>query len=306
MNCLACERELQEEGGHYHPACAKVLFGSNFVPTIQFAYSDIPIEAQKLIGKMSISGVQPKLSVAVDKDEKLLKVVATGGTHILKPTPEAFPFLSENENLCMNLAREMNIETPPHGLVKMADDRLAYLVKRFDRDAGGNRIPMEDFAQLLEKTDKYNGSIEQIGKFVKHHSCVPFVDTQKLFVRALFFFLIANGDAHLKNFAMVWRPAGYRLTEAYDIVSSRLAMPSESDEVAININGRKNRIMKKDFDALATYLEMTDKQRDRFLDMARALKSRIDAYIHNSSLPRKQKEAFAAIFRERHAQIFSR
>lgn len=304
MNCLACEQELQEGNTPYHPACAQTLFGSSFVPTIKFAYSDIPAEAQKLIGKMSISGVQPKLSVMVDKDEKSLKVMPTGGTHILKPTPEAFPFLSENENLCMNLAREMGIETPPHGLVKMMDDRLAYLVRRFDRDAMGGKIPMEDFAQLLEKTDKYNGSIEQVGKFIKRHSCVPFVDTQKLFVRALFFFLIGNGDAHLKNFAMVGSPAGYRLTNAYDIVNSRLAMPSESDEVAINVNGRKNRIMKKDFEALAKYLEVTDKQRDRFLNMARALETKIDDYIRNSFLPQKQKEEFLSIFQGRHAQLF--
>lgn len=304
MNCLACEQELQESNRPYHPKCAQTLFGSRVVPTIAFSYADVPLEAQKLVGKMSISGVQPKLSVAVGKDKKRLAVAPVGGTHILKPTPEIFPFLSENENLCMNLSREMQIETPPHGLVTMADDRRAYLVKRFDRDAKGGKIPVEDFAQLLEKTDKYDGSIEQIGKFVKKNSCMPFIDTQKLFVRALFFFLIGNGDAHLKNFSMIRRPAGYRLADAYDIVSSRLVMPSESDDMALTINGRKNRLMKKDFEALAKYLEITDKQRDRLWNIARGLEAKVGAYIRRSFLPRQQEDEFISIVQERHAQLF--
>lgn len=304
MICLGCEQALQEEVSSYHPSCARTLFGVGFVPSVAFDYSGISVEAQKLIGKMSISGVQPKLSVQVDKNEKQLKVVPTGGTHILKPTPEAFPFLSENENLCMNFAREMLIETPPHGLVRMADDRLAYLVKRFDRDEAGGKIPVEDFAQLLERSEKYSGSIEQIGKFIKRQSCIPFIDTQKLFVRVLFFFLVGNGDAHLKNFAMVRHAAGYRLADAYDIVNSRLALPSESDDLAITMNARKNRLMKKDFVALAQYLEVSDKQQDRIFDLARALDSKVEAYVHNSYLPQVQKETFVSIFQERFAQIF--
>ncbi|MBI4212485.1 MAG: HipA domain-containing protein [Deltaproteobacteria bacterium] len=304
MNCLVCERALQDRNRPYHPHCAQVLFGSSFVPAIGFAYADIPTEAQKLIGKMSISGVQPKLSVVVNKDEKRFSVVPTGGTHILKPTPEAFPFLSENENLCMNLSREMGIETPPHGLVKMADDRLAYVIRRFDRDTVGNKIPVEDFAQLLGKTDKYDGSVEQIGKFLKRHSCVPFIDTQKLFVRILFFFLMGNGDAHLKNFAFVWRPAGYRLADGYDIVSSRLAFAKESDEMAITVGGRKNRLVKKDFEDLAKYLEIADRQRDRFFEMARALGANMGAYVRNSFLPQKQRDELMAIFQERFARLF--
>lgn len=304
MICPSCEQKLQENSSPYHPACARALFGVSFVPSIAFDYSSISVEVQKLIGKMSISGVQPKLSVQVDKKEKQLKVVPTGGTHILKPTPEAFSFLSENENLCMNFAREMRIETPPHGLVKMADDRLAYLVKRFDRDEAGGKIHVEDFAQLLERSEKYSGSIEQIGKFIKKQSCIPFIDTQKLFVRTLFFFLVGNGDAHLKNFAMVRHAAGYQLADAYDIVNSRLALPSESDELAITINARKNRLMKKDFVALAQYLEVSGKQQDRIFDDARALDTKIETYVHNSHLPQAQKETFISIFRERYAQIF--
>lgn len=302
MNCLSCEKKIEEADKFYHPLCLRKLFDSAVVPKINFAYSDIPAEAQKLIGKMSISGVQPKLSVAIKK--RVLEVAAAGGTHILKPTPEAFPFLSENENLCMNMAQDMGHEIPPHGLLKMKGGRLAYIVRRFDRSRESEKIHVEDFAQLLEKTDKYDGSVEQIGKFLKWNSSVPFVDTQKLFARVLFCFLIGNGDAHLKNFAMIQTTSGYRLSPAYDMVSSRLVMPSETHEMAIAINGRKNRIDKRDFESLADYLEINDKQRHRIFESIRAMETRIGALIGSSFLSQTMQKTLASLFKERFHRLF--
>ncbi len=305
MNCLSCELTLEEKSDTaLHPRCARKLFGSSFVPKINFAYADIQQEAQKLIGKMSISGVQPKLSVAVNKKTGTLEVAPSGSTHILKPSPESFPFLSENENLCMNLAREMSIETPPHGLVKMSDGRLAYLVRRFDRGDKGEKIHVEDFSQLLERSDKYNGSAEQIGKFLKRHSSVPFIDTQKLFVRLLFYFLIGNGDAHLKNFSMVQSASGNRLAPAYDIVSSRVVLPSESDEMALFVNGRKNRIDMRDFESLAEALEINGKRCGQLVGTAPVLDSKIRRSLANSFLPDKWRGKVELVFKERFKRLF--
>lgn len=304
MNCLCCEKEIEKKLRiSVHPRCVRKLFGSNAVPAIPFGYVDIQHEAQKLIGKMSISGVQPKLSVAVNKRTKCLEVVAAGGTHILKPSPETFPFLSENENFYMNLACEMAIETPPHGLVRMNDGRLAYLVRRFDRDKDGKKIHVEDFSQLLGKTDKYQGSVEQIGKYLKHHSSIPFIDTQKLFVRVLFFFLIGNGDAHLKNFAMVSLPSGPRLAPAYDIVSSRIALPAEKDDMALSMNGRKNRIDMRDFQSLADSLEINEKRRDQLIESAHLLDTKINAALGNSFLPEAWKKKVMSVWKERIKQL---
>ncbi len=306
MNCLSCELSMAEKtDDSMHPRCARQLFGSSLVPKINFAYADIQQEAQKLIGKMSISGVQPKLSVAVHKKNRTLEVTPSGGTHILKPSPESFPFLSENENLCMNLARKMAIETPPHGLVKMSDGRLAYVVRRFDRGAKGEKIYVEDFSQLLEKGDKYDGSVEQIGKFLKRHSSVPFIDTQKLFVRILFYFLIGNGDAHLKNFAMVQSASGIHLAPAYDIVSSRVALPSERDEMALFINGRKNRIDMRDFEGLADTLEINGKRRDQLVMSANVLGAKINLSMAGSLLPDKWKEKMESVFKARFERLFN-
>ncbi len=305
MNCLSCELPLEKESDtSAHFRCLHQLFGTSFIPKINFATTDIQHEAQKLIGKMSISGVQPKLSVAVNKKTKGLEVVPLGGTHILKPSPESFPFSSENDNLCMNLALEMGIETPPHGLVRMSDDRLAYLARRFDRGKQGEKIHVEDFSQLLGKSDKYDGSAEQIGKFLKRYSSVPFIDTQKLFARILFYFLIGNGDAHLKNFSMVQSTSGYRLAPAYDIICSRVVLPSETDEMAIAISGRKNRIDRRDFESLADSLEINPKQRERFFTLARVLDMKMMPAIARSFLPEKLKRGIQVVFEERFERLF--
>ena len=308
MKCFSCELDLpiQTTNG-YHEICAKKLFGVSWTPQIRFASDRIATEAQKLIGKMSISGVQPKLSVKLNKADKILEVVASGGSHILKPSPEQFVHLAENENMCMNLARELSIEIPPHGLLPLADGKLAYIVKRFDRSSVGEKpkLHVEDFAQILEKSDKYNGSIEQIGDAIKKFSTIPFIDTQKLFTRVLFNFLIGNGDAHLKNFSMIrYSQEGYKLSLAYDIVSSRLVMPNEADETALSINGKKNKITPNDFEALAKNLEIGDKQYSRILDMGRLLDNFFDDYLHKSFLPEELKWRFSDIFNKRYERLY--
>ncbi len=309
MNCLSCEQSLDAKSKNgYHLLCAKRLFGVNYIPTIDFTIAEIPIKAREMIGKVSISGVQPKLSVFVDKRLKNIQVTAKGGTQILKPSPDYFPDLAENENLCMNLAGEAGIETPPHGLLPAKGGGSVYIVKRFDRTFENGietKIPTEDFCQLLEKDDKYKGSIEQVGDFLKRHSESPFIDTQRLFIRTIFNFLVGNGDAHLKNFAMI-RPSGkgYRLSPAYDIVSSRLVIPNESDELAITVNGKKNNILLKDFLALADHLEIPPKQLQNIMDKMRTLKERFAAFLERSFLPEEKKPALGAIFEKRFKRIF--
>lgn len=309
MNCLSCEQGLPADASYAcHLLCARRLFDTSYLPMIDFTIADIPIKAREMVGKISISGVQPKLSVLVDKNLKNIQVTAKRGTHILKPSPDYFPNLAENENLCMNMAAEAGIETPPHGLLPASGGGLVYIVKRFDRtfeNGFETKIPTEDFCQLLEKDDKYKGSIEQIGNFLKRHSESPFIDTQRLFVRTMFNFLVGNGDAHLKNFAMI-RPVGggYRLSPAYDMLSSRLAMPNESDDLAIAVNGKKNNIRFKDFRALAESLELPPKQLQNILDRFKLLEGRYRAFVERSFLPDEKKSAFAAIFEKRCRRLF--
>ncbi len=214
------------------------MFNSPRCPIIDFTLSEIPQKAQKLAGKFSISGVQPKLSVSVDKEKNILIPMAEGGEYILKPQTFVFPHIPENEECCMDIAEELKIEVPLHCLIPLKDKSLAYIVKRFDRQRN-EKIHQEDFAQILERTDKYSGSVEQIGQKLKEISRAPGYDMQLLFERVVLNFLLGNGDAHLKNYSIFYKEKNnIRLTPAYDIVCSKLVIPDEEDS-AISINEKK-------------------------------------------------------------------
>jgi len=137
------------------------------------------------------------------------------------------------------------------------------------------------------------------------HSELPFIDTQKLFLRVLYYFLIGNGDAHLKNFAMIRLPnLKYRLSPAYDIVSSKLVMENEIEETALRINGKKNKITLKDFKALAEYLQINAKQYERHMANAKLGGFELAFNIQQSFLPQGMKDRFETIFEERYRRIF--
>ena len=155
------------------------MFGSSKVPVIRFSLPEISLKAQGLVGKLSISGVQPKLSVKFDKKSGELIPASEGGEYILKPQPQTFPHLPENEQCCMDIAQALGIHIPDHCLLPLTDGTLVYVVKRFDRQ-GLEKIHQEDFSQILGK-DKYDGSVEQIGRSLKEISSVPGLDVQLFF-----------------------------------------------------------------------------------------------------------------------------
>ncbi len=208
---------------------------------------------------MSISGVQMKLSVRVNPGSLVLEPVAEGGTHILKPEPNQFPELPRNENLCMNFAAELKMSVPPHGLFPMADGTLCYIIKRFDRLEDSTKMHKETLFQILNADDKYKGSLEQIGKIIRTHVKNVGLDSINYFERVLLSFLIGNGDMHLKNWALLISEEGKAaLAPCYDFASSKIYLPAEEDS-ALSINGRKNKLSRGDFEALAHSLEIDPK-----------------------------------------------
>jgi len=202
--CLCCQKKT-ENNNLYHTRCLKKLFGTEKVPTINFASTELVSEISKNIGKMSISGAQIKTSVALNKKKNSIEIVQTGGIYILKPEPTEYPQLPQNENLCMNMAETAGMEVPSHGLFYLADKKLCYIVKRFDRDDRGQKIHVEDMAQLLQLSSdsKYEASLEKVGNAIKKFSVRPYLDLIDFYERVLFCFLIGNGDMHLKNWSLI-------------------------------------------------------------------------------------------------------
>ena len=113
----------------------KTMFNTSEIPLIDFTLQDVSQKAQQVTGKLSISGVQPKLSMKVDKKNNSLISVAEGGEYILKPQTAAFPNVPENEQCCMDIAAAFKIDVPPHCLLSLKGGSLAYIVKRFDRES---------------------------------------------------------------------------------------------------------------------------------------------------------------------------
>ena len=115
-------------------------------------------EAVSRAEKMSIQGVQPKLSAVLNVGQECFDLMDSGGTYILKPQNSFFPQLPENESVTMCMAAKVGIEVPTTGLVGSKDGSLTYFIRRFDRFRKGKKLATEDFAQLLgrDRNTKYD------------------------------------------------------------------------------------------------------------------------------------------------------
>jgi serine/threonine-protein kinase HipA len=218
--------------------------------------SDFPYSAQAQIreaaarsGKMSVQGVQPKLSAVLIPSEGSFRVVDSEGRYILKPQHPAYPELPENEDLTMRLASLAGIDVPIHGMIWCLDGSLTYFIKRFDRVGRSGKLPMEDFAQLGGGTrdTKYKSSMEKVAKIIENHCTFPAIEQRRLFLRTLFCFLSGNEDMHLKNFSLLTRNDHIQLAPAYDFLNSTIAINSEVEEVALPFRGKRSNLTKSDW-----------------------------------------------------------
>ena len=255
--CYCCHKKINGNE-NYHPSCLKKLFGVTWEPKITVSSRDFPIEARKKAGKMSISGVQMKASVELDRTKKILTIVDEGGTYILKPEPQEYPELPQNENLCMNIAELSGIKTPPHGLFPMFDGKLCYVIRRFDRIPGGDKVHVEDMAQILDLSpdSKYDSSLEKVGKAIVNDTTNKYLDVLDYFERVLLCFLLGNGDMHLKNWSLLMTADNrIRIAPCYDLICSELYIPG-GDESALTLRGKRSNLKREDFEYLAEYLSI--------------------------------------------------
>ncbi len=273
----------------------KKMFNMPDWPKINFSLSEVSLEAQELTGKLSISGVQPKLSLRLDRKENTLVSAAKGGEYILKPQTLAYSNIPENEQCCMDIAEALGISVPKHCLLPLKDKSLAYVVKRYDRHKG-QKYHQEDFQQILGKDDKYAGSVEEICRQLSVVSAVPGLDVQLLYEIVVLNFLLGNGDAHFKNYSLItYDDVDRRLAPAYDIVCSKLVIPKGKDS-ALTVNGKKNNLQRKEFDILADYCNVPEKVRyERFENKFDVIKE----HIESSCIDGEKQERFIEIVKER-------
>lgn len=201
-------------------------------------------EAASRAVKMSIQGVQPKLSARLKVKEKMFEVVDRYGDYILKPQSNFYPEVPENEDLSMRMAHIAGIEIPLHGLVYSIDGRFTYFIKRFDRYGKKKKRSLEDFAQLAGKSreTKYDFSMEKIVAILDEYCTFPVIERIKLFRLTIFNFLIGNEDMHLKNYSLITRNNKVELSPGYDLLNTTIALPNPQEEIALPLAGKKRNL----------------------------------------------------------------
>lgn len=263
-------------------------------------------EALKRAGKMSVQGIQLKLSAVLKIKEGRFEIVDCGGRYLLKPPSLLYKELPENEDLTMRLAKIARINVPLHGLLLGADGSMTYFIKRFDRKGHG-KVALEDFAQLSGRTrdTKYDSSMENVAKIINQFATFPRIEQVELFRRALFSFLIGNEDMHLKNFSLISQQEKTMLSPAYDFVNSTLALGNAKEEFALPVRGKKSNITRKDLiEYFATErLGLPQKSIDHVLEDFRQALRKWPEIIGASFLSEHSKTAYLQLVHERSERL---
>jgi serine/threonine-protein kinase HipA len=188
--------------------------------------------AEKYAAGSGISGVQPKVLVSAHPDKDVvLKGAIKDRSLIVKTGGSDFPGLPENEYHCMRIGELAGLHTPQFWL---SDNRELFIVDRFDIDAEGKYLGFEDMTALTgrQNEEKYNGSYEIAAKVVDTFASPQHktVSLQHLFKSIVLSIAVRNGDAHFKNFGLLYttpRTDDVRLSPLYDVVNTTAYIPKD-------------------------------------------------------------------------------
>ena len=311
-NCLYCYKSLNENEQDFHTTCAKKMFGTKEAPVIDFNLKQLEDLAKQIVIKsVAVTGVQPKLSLQLEKHKNELSrltIVGLHGNYILKPPSTEYKELPQNEDVTMHLASLVKLKTAQHCLIRLHSGELAYITKRFDRNKK-EKIALEDFCQLTENLTehKYRGSIEKVAKTTHQFTTNKGLEILRLFELVLFCYLTGNADMHLKNFALLENSLGeFELSPAYDLLSTALVIFDDKEESALTINGKKSRFKKKDFDALAQSMNINTKVLESiYTKFEKALPIWID-FIKQSFLSKSMQKNYIELIEAKHNNLFQK
>ncbi len=264
-------------------------------------------EAFMRSSKMSVQGVQPKLSAVLNIKEKKIDIVDKNGRYLLKPQHYLYPQMPENEDLTMRLAASIGLDVPFHGMIWAKDNTLTYFIKRFDRKGQKDKIPVEDFAQLagLSRDTKYNYSMERLVKLINAHCTFPAVEKVKLFKLVVFCFITGNEDKHLKNFSIINRDGKIELSPCYDLLNTTIEIRNASEEIALTLKGKKRNLTKQ---ILINYFggekcELNDKVITKSVQTIFDAKAGWNEDITNSFLSDEMKERYINVVESRFERL---
>ena len=305
--CLYCYQALGEREHDFHSSCSKKFFGTGNPVLLPFDKNDLEDLSKEVILRSSENRyLQVKISLNIEKKapaqaNSRFIIAGLDGRFILKPPVAAYPFLPELEDLTMHLASIAQIKTSPHSLIRLQSGELAYLSKRTDRTKKG-KLAQEDMCQLngTLTEDKYQGSMEKIGKLIHTYSSNPGLDAISFFELTLFCFLTGNAHMHLKSFSLLRSEENdIGLAPAYDLVATQLLFPDNKEEMALSVNGKKKNLKRSDFDSLAGKLKINSKTLENTYKRFQKNIPGMLAFIEHSILPKEMQQSYQNLIKQK-------
>ena len=308
--CLACNLALNGEA-QYHQKCLKDFWKEDKpILSLNLDLANIKELARENISqRIIVTGVQPKLSlgyIEVKKEKRLTIVGALNGKYILKPPFDLYPQMPEIEALSMLMAKVAGIETVPFLLIPLLGGELAYLTKRIDRSPTNKKFPMEDACQFTGRLTehKYRGSYEQIAKAIINFSHNPLLEVVKFYQQVIVSFLIGNNDMHFKNFSLIaFKNGKYQLSPAYDMISTSLLIKGDPEELALNLNGKKRKLSREDFNSAMSKSSIPAKAIENLWGRVESGIQSWSEIIDKSFLTKNTKLEFSYLIQERAGRL---
>jgi len=313
-----CPGTLAEGFTTYSPTCLRNMFNNKKVSHI-LPY-DAPqaneVDAEKFMEnrkRISISGVQEKMSLLLSKN--ILRLTENGeqGTYILKPIPRDLKKVDQvpaNEHLTMQIASKVfGINTAQNAMIFFKNGSPAYITKRFDIKQDGSKWGKEDFATLAGRTKdnagadfKYTYSYEAAAAIIRQYVPAWRVEIEKFFIIVVFNYLFLNGDAHLKNFSLLESETGdYLLSPAYDLINTRLHVDDTDfalDKGLFEDNYQSETFKKtfhrgkQDFEEFAKRIGVSENRIEKLLEPFLMKQKTVESLVNSSFLNTPNKRIF--------------
>ena len=317
-----CPGTLAEGFSSYSSGCLRNLFNGKKVSHI-LPY-DPPQQSEEVAEqfmenrkRISISGVQEKLSFTLEKNQLRLTKEGEQGTYILKPIPRDLKRIDQvpaNEHVTMQIAKQVyGLNTAECAMIFFRDGSPAYITKRFDVKDDGSKLGKEDFASLAGKSKdtsgpdfKYEYSYEEIGLLIQKYVPAWRVEIEKYFSLVVFNFLFSNGDAHLKNYSLLESSIGdYLLSPAYDLINTKLHVDDSdfaldkglfADEYKSAEFKKNGHPSKTDFAEFALRIGVTESRIEKLLSPFLAKQNPVETLVSHSFLNAASKKGYLLIY----------
>lgn len=326
-----CPETLADDFSTYSPSCLRNLFNgkkvNHVLPYEQPQQSEeVAEQFMENRKRISISGVQEKLSFLLDKNTLRLTKEGEQGTHILKPIPRDLKKVNQvpaNEHLTMQIAKQVyRLNTAENALIFFKNGSPAYITKRFDVKEDENKWGKEDFATLAGKTKdnaganyKYEYSYEEAGLLIQKFVPAWRIEIEKYFSLVVFNFLFSNGDAHLKNFSLLESSSGdYLLSPAYDLINTGLHVDDTDfalDKGLFADNYRSQQYKKsghpskEDFTEFALRIGVNENRIQKLLNPFLEKQSFVETLISRSFLTEANKRGYLLMYKTKRNHLIA-